>query len=660
MALAFLAKKDLKQWQNLTAFIVDHKIRSNSTEEAYQVQRNLSKLGTFFLGITAYPLTSTGIGAIILTAEPFQSTGHPGLETTARTRRYRLLGEACRHHGIDTLLLGHHCNDQYETALFRIAKYARHSLGMSRLSGNIPENEGVYGVHESGDPQDFYVEPLGVQTPPGVRGFERGGVQISRPLLSYSKSELISICRENDVQWVEDPSNQDKTLTPRNAIRHGLPQNSLPLALREQSMLNLVRKNDTRMQTYIDLAEDLFGMCRLWFNPSLGQLFLSHPLSTISNFCRNLESRKEEGLNIDLIISLLIRRLVQIVSPLQQVELSKVAKIASTWLHLSKSPEKNHFLFQAGNVHITNESSLSQYRHDFPRRNTYVEDTWVFFRPSESRNMLSDQGLLSAEGRRFLLEIPPSSTNLEFRAFKPHLTPTSTPPPFHLYDNRFWISVHNPSPFTLRIRPLLPSHLDQLLSGLQHGEVALDVSYSTSTKHTPLRTINTFRIATRNSTAWQIKSPPHSPPALLRLVPSHELKDALSWALGMKRDALTGTIIPVLEFVEPSAQASSVPGPALVLGFPTLGVRVRYRQSDVPEWVQRVEWVARYKHVDWGRHERRLLENVLVYPVKPIGKRWKGRWALGIGEDGNIAETENAKRDPREWKADKIRMAREK
>jgi len=51
---------------------------------------------------------------------------------------------------------------------------------------------------------------------------------------------------------------------------------------------------------------------------------------------------------------------------------------------------------------------------------------------------------------------------------------------------------------------------------------------------------------------------------------------------------------------------------------------------------------------------------VLVYPVKPIGKRWKSRWALGIGEDGKIAGTENAGRDPREGKADKIRIAREK
>jgi hypothetical protein len=418
-------------------------------------------------------------------------------------------------------------------------------------------------------------------------------------------------------------------------------------------MLNLVRKNDIRMQTYIDLAEDLFGMCRLWFNPSLGQLFLSHPLPTISNFCWNLESRKEEGLNIDLIISLLIRRLVQIVSPLQQVELSKVAKFASTWLCLSKVPEKKHFLFQAGNVHITNGSSPSQYRRDFPRRNTHVEDTWVFFRPSESRNMLSDQGLLGAEGRRFLLEIPPSSTNLEFRAFNPHLTPTSTPPPFHLYDNRFWISVHNPSPFILRIRPLLPSHLDQLLSRLQHGEVALDVSYSASAKHSPLRTINTLRIAARDSTNWQKKSPRHSPPAHLRLVPSHELKDALSWALGMKRDALFSTIIPVLEFVEPSVLASGVPGPALVLGFPTLGVRVRYRQSDVPEWVQRVEWVARYKHVDWGTHERRLVEDVLVYPVKPIGKRWKGGWAFGTDEERKMAGAEGM---GKERKVERIRM----
>jgi tRNA(Ile)-lysidine synthase TilS/MesJ len=57
MALAFLAKKDLKPHDELTAFIVDHRIRSNSTEEALQVQRNLAKLRTSFLHLLGYPLT---------------------------------------------------------------------------------------------------------------------------------------------------------------------------------------------------------------------------------------------------------------------------------------------------------------------------------------------------------------------------------------------------------------------------------------------------------------------------------------------------------------------------------------------------------------------------------------------------------------------------
>jgi tRNA(Ile)-lysidine synthase TilS/MesJ len=49
MALAFLAKKDLSSRDNIIAFIVDHKLRPGSTDEALQVQRNLQQLSTCLL-----------------------------------------------------------------------------------------------------------------------------------------------------------------------------------------------------------------------------------------------------------------------------------------------------------------------------------------------------------------------------------------------------------------------------------------------------------------------------------------------------------------------------------------------------------------------------------------------------------------------------------
>lgn len=46
MALAFLEKTKLQPGQELLAFVVDHKLRPNSTDESLLVKANLEKLGS--------------------------------------------------------------------------------------------------------------------------------------------------------------------------------------------------------------------------------------------------------------------------------------------------------------------------------------------------------------------------------------------------------------------------------------------------------------------------------------------------------------------------------------------------------------------------------------------------------------------------------------
>ena len=68
---------------------------------------------------------------------------------------------------------------------------------------------------------------------------EQGGVQVIKPFLSLKKQDLINLCQTEHVDWEEDKTNQDLSLTPRNVVRHLLSHDQLPKALRTTSMLQL-------------------------------------------------------------------------------------------------------------------------------------------------------------------------------------------------------------------------------------------------------------------------------------------------------------------------------------------------------------------------------------------------------------------------------------
>lgn len=103
------------------------------------------------------------------------------VEAEARAKRYEvfesIVGEG------DVLFVGHHQNDQLETFLYRLFRGA----GVHGLSA-IPEQR-----------------PLA------------GGV-LCRPLLEYSRGQLLDYARRSDLVWVEDPTNQHSDFD-RNYIR---------------------------------------------------------------------------------------------------------------------------------------------------------------------------------------------------------------------------------------------------------------------------------------------------------------------------------------------------------------------------------------------------------------------------------------------------------
>lgn len=166
LCLALMASR----WRhNIIAFIVDHRIRSTSTDEAIATQKRLSALS-----IPSKILTLTTI------------TPGSALEERARMERYRILEDACCEMGCVDLLLGHHAGDQAETVLMRIRAGSGH--------------DGLAGI------------ALITELPK---------IRLVRPLLSIFPQRLRQTLRAEKLQWIEDPSNQD-TRFQRNQLRSEL------------------------------------------------------------------------------------------------------------------------------------------------------------------------------------------------------------------------------------------------------------------------------------------------------------------------------------------------------------------------------------------------------------------------------------------------------
>lgn len=157
LALALLAAEWVgARAGRLTAFVVDHRLRPDSTAEAVTVAALLAGVGIeseILPWIAAPPAT--------------------GISEAARQARYALLAERCRALGILHLLLGHQRGDQAETVLLRLA------------DGSGPE--GLAGM---------------------AAVVERDALRLLRPLLGVERPRLAATVAAAGLRWIDDPSNQ--------------------------------------------------------------------------------------------------------------------------------------------------------------------------------------------------------------------------------------------------------------------------------------------------------------------------------------------------------------------------------------------------------------------------------------------------------------------
>ena len=189
LSLAFLAKcYSLIENVKVEYYIVDHKLRKNSTSEAKLVSSALNKYKIKCKILTWYGKKPTS-----------------NLQSNARDKRYLLLTNQCKKNNINFLLLGHHVDDLYENFLIRLLR-----------------GSGLKGLTSFGSTSEY----------------KNNNVQIIRPLINLEKKDLIYLSNNVFNFFVEDPSNLNenfKRIRIRNLIKNlekeGLDKQKLKLTI---------------------------------------------------------------------------------------------------------------------------------------------------------------------------------------------------------------------------------------------------------------------------------------------------------------------------------------------------------------------------------------------------------------------------------------------
>ena len=159
LALAFLAKiYSLKKKVRSKYFIVDHKLRKDSTNEAKFVRNLLRKYS-----IDAEILTWNG-------RKP-----NKNIQSIARIKRYELLFNKCKKLKINSIFLGHHQDDLLENFFIRIFRGSGLKGLISLEDKNVISN-----------------------------------INLFRPLLYQKKQDLIFLSNHVFNFYVKDPSNEDE------------------------------------------------------------------------------------------------------------------------------------------------------------------------------------------------------------------------------------------------------------------------------------------------------------------------------------------------------------------------------------------------------------------------------------------------------------------
>ena len=245
------------------------------------------------------------------------------IESEARRLRFQALGRACRSEGVRSLLLAHHADDQAETVLFRVLNgYTGAGLQGIKAKADVPECYGIWGAGRSGTPR--LVGPnKGASKSRKQLLVEDGGVELHRPLLDARKQDLIAHCVQHNVEWVEDQTNFDPALTPRNAIRSLLRTKQLPRAISTESLQRIAHSTALREASHDQAVSRVFDASEIKLNIRSGEVKVKLPANVL-NELRSDVGGEVTTKEVQYRAALLVRRLAMLASPVENTSLQDV------------------------------------------------------------------------------------------------------------------------------------------------------------------------------------------------------------------------------------------------------------------------------------------------------------------------------------------------
>jgi tRNA(Ile)-lysidine synthase len=501
--------------------VIDHGLRQGSDVEASRVVRAVRS--TTGIDCAAYKLRWSNYLTDGLT-HPSQL---PNFESVARRLRYRKLGHILRTRAGVSLFTAHHQDDQYETVLMRLmGGHGLRGLRGIRPRNDIPESYDLHTTYQSGFIEDrdrsspyYILSPLGKdrrklrnelqdeidpeilaqELREGVRAdaeysyledvfdasvksskwapplaplsMEDGGVQVYRPLLGFSKAELIATCRENKIPWFEDATNSDPTLTPRNALRHMVHHHELPVALQKPAILELSSRSAdiiARLDAEIDRLMRRSLAVNLRTNTSTAAVEL--PVFSLPRpyrkFRRSRASRIVRLRHYREVASGIVQRITRMIAPHTGAQ---VVPNIPPWVIDTLFPSLA--VDEDGDVRVPSQAEP-------PKPFTLNSVYFVHLVPTEVPGPTASRAHSRAP-RWFLSRAPYNSSmpmpqddfsSVSFR-YRWRLPPSRWPWSkwwrFHLYDGRFWIRIRSRLNVQLRVAPFMPEHAKPFREALE-------------------------------------------------------------------------------------------------------------------------------------------------------------------------------------------------
>ena len=470
--------------------------------------------------------------------------------------------------------------------------------GLAGMRGHLPLSEcwGMHGLHQSGHHEQV-ITTLGKvryigkpvdkpQNEPRPRPlfdvnrrpiFEEGGVEVYRPLLNSSKENLREICRANDVQWEEDESNHDITLTPRNTTRSLLQSNRLPEALRKDSLLQLAERSSLEAEDAMRAARALLQTFNIEsFDVRSGVIVVRLPKKSF------LSDNSTESYN-HRVYTYCLYLLVQAVCPLQDPHLKKIssaARIFFTTLEDSTCTDVSHsndwITFptcstQLSRTRLKGQGNKMREQNETESESLDPDFCWMISRQplDEAPRPIIFPGVSQT---RSLVDVLKAEISLNDSGWHHHWSA------WQLWDGRFWIRIRNRSSKTLVLRTWAGHELQAIRDSMD--------SPSFKQFHA------TLKAAAPGKIRWAL-------PVIAEAAAEENFDNVLHGAtdINPSNDNTTASDDSP-KLLDSKVRDMTLEKPGKILVFPTLGKSGRLDIRD-ENGNRRLDWEVRYKHVDF-------------------------------------------------------------